>query len=125
MNYDELRRMANEGINFFSDSAEGSGFCVLIKGGGVEMVNGVEVVTPHQTFTIQGLIRDVNARDVNGDTIRAEDKRGIFSAYVPIEKGNWIVVDGVKYEVVNPRAIRPQLSVVAYRPILRQVAAYG
>lgn len=125
MNYAALQKLAKDGIGFFADPMLGGGECTLIRGGGVTMVNGVEVVQPEEVLTIQGVIRDIQARDVNGDTIRADDKRGIFTFEEYINKGNWIVVDGVKYEVVDPRPIKPSGTVVAYRPILRRVALYG
>lgn len=125
MNYDAVRKLAKDGIDFFADPMLGGGECTLIRGGGVKMVNGVEVVQPQETFVIRGVIRDVHSRDVNGDTIRAEDKRGIFTYQEVIDKGNWMLIEGVKYEVVDPRPIKPCGAVVAYRPILRRVAVYG
>lgn len=125
MNYDEMRKMATEGIEFFNDDAY-SGVHYLIRGGGVIMAGGEEVQLEEERIAIKGVIRDIKARDVDGETIRAGDKRGIFTYEVEILKGHWIVdMSEIRYEVVDPRPIRPSGRTIAYRPILRRVAIYG
>lgn len=123
MNYDEIRAMASSGIDYFSD---GDGeFVLIISAGGIKIVNGKEVKTPEVRGVAKGLVRDVNDRDINGESILAGDKRGIFNADQPISKGMRIIVDDEHYVVVNARAIKPTGTVVAYRPIIRRIAVNG
>lgn len=124
MQYSEIQKLASEGILSFTEIPLG-GDCILITGGGVIMAGGQEVELDEVQTPIRGVIRDINARDVNGDTIRAGDRRGIFTHDVPMDKGNWILSEGVRYEVADARPIKPAGTVVAYRPILRRVAIHG
>lgn len=119
MNYNEILYHATAGINFFSDD---SGEFTLFIPGGIRIVNGTEVRHPDVTATLKGVVRDFSARDIDGEMIVAGDKRGIFTADVPIEKGNRVIVDGEHYTVTDPRAIKPTGTVIAYRPVLRRVA---
>lgn len=123
MNYGQIEAITRSGINFFSDSA---GVYTMSTGAGyVEVIDGVEVEIPAQEFQIKGLIRDINSRDVDGEFIQFGDKRGIFTAEIPMKQGYQITVDGEVYTIVNPRPVKPTGTVVGYRPVLRKVAMYG
>lgn len=123
MDYASIRAMASQGVAFFSDGDGENDFKIIINGGGVTIgPDGSEIHNPPQEAYLSGLVRDVNIRDVNGDSIKAGDKRGIFNADVPIDFGMVIYVDDEAYTVVNPRPIKPTGTVVAYRPILRRIA---
>lgn len=123
MDYEQIRAMAAQGISFFSDADGENAYKIITSGGGVVIGDdGLEVTLPEQTAYLSGLVRDINIRDINGDSIKAGDKRGIFNADIPIDFGMVIYVDGEAYTVVNPRPIKPTGTVVAYRPILRRIA---
>lgn len=123
MNYSEIQAMASAGIDFFSD---GDGeFVIIISGGGVKIVNGKEVTVQEQRGMVKGLVRDVQDREINGESILVGDKRGIFNAAQEITKGMRIIVDDEYYTVTNARPIKPTGTVVAYRPILRRIAVSG
>ncbi|QIN98161.1 ribonucleoside-triphosphate reductase [Salmonella phage slyngel] len=123
MNYNEIARMATEGINFFSD---GNGeFKCITQRGSVEIIGGEEVEKPEISVMIKGLIRSPKLREVDGDTIRVTDKLGIFSNKVEIKNGYHIDVDGELYVVVEARPIRQTNVTVAYRPILRRISVHG
>lgn len=111
------------GINIFSDS-DGT-FTMETGRGGVEIIDGVEVPASGGVAVINGLVREIKTRDIDGEYIQFGDKRGIFTSKVPILQGYKIVVDGETYVVVDPRPVKPTGTVVAYRPILRRVATYG
>lgn len=122
MDYNEIQSLIGEGIAFMSD---GDGFFDVKRGGGVKIENGKEVSTPVERFRVYGLCREVAFRDIDGDTIRAGDKRGIFNVEHDIMTGDVITIDGEAFRVVNPRPVRPTGTTVAYRPILRRVATVG
>lgn len=122
MNYNEIYHLASSGIEFFSDD---DGEFVLVVPGSVSIVDGVEVVQPEARATINGCIREFKSRDIDGEMILAGDKRGIFNADVPIRKGMRVIVDGEAYNVVDPRAIKPTGTVIAYRPVLRRISVHG
>lgn len=124
MRYSEIQKLASEGIMSFTELPIG-GTCILITGGGAVMAGGMEAILDEVRTPIRGVIRDINAREFNGDTIRAGDRRGIFTHDVEIKRGHWIESEGIRYEVKDARPIKPAGTVVAYRPILRRVAAYG
>lgn len=123
MNYDEIRKRATAGIQFFSD--ENGDFEIIISGGGVKIVNGKEVTVQEVRGIVRGFVRDVNDRDINGESILAGDKRGCFDYSQEVKKGMRIIVDDEWYTVVNARPIKPTGTVIAYRPILRRIAVSG
>lgn len=123
MNYNEIARMATEGINFFSD---GNGeFKCITQRGSVEIIGGEEVEKPEISVMIKGLIRSPKLREVDGETIRVTDKLGVFNNKVEIKNGYYINVDGELYVVVEARPIRQTNVTVAYRPILRRISVHG
>ena len=123
MNYNEIARMATEGINFFSD---GNGeFKCITQRGSVEIIGGKEVEKPEISVMIKGLIRSPKVREVDGETIRVTDKLGVFNNKVEIKNGYHIDVDGELYVVVEARPIRQTNVTVAYRPILRRISVHG
>ena len=123
MNYNEIARMATEGINFFSD---GNGeFKCITQRGSVEIIGGEEVEKPEISVMIKGLIRSPKVREVDGETIRVTDKLGVFNNKVEIKSGYHIDVDGELYVVVEARPIRQTNVTVAYRPILRRISVHG
>lgn len=123
MNYNEIARMATEGINFFSDS-NGEFKCITQRGS-VEIIGGEEVQKPEISLMIKGLIRSPKVREVDGETIRVTDKLGVFNNKVEIKNGYHIDVDGELYVVVEARPIRQTNVTVAYRPILRRISVHG
>lgn len=123
MNYNEIARMATEGINFFSDS-NGEFKCITQRGS-VEIIGGEEVEKPEISVMIKGLIRSPKLREVDGETIRVTDKLGVFNNKVEIKNGYHIDVDGELYVVVEARPIRQTNVTVAYRPILRRISVHG
>lgn len=123
MNYKEIRRLASDGIAFFSDG-DGT-FKMIVSGGGVEIIGGVEVEKPEVSKTIKGLVRSPRVREVDGETIRVTDKLGVFNADVEIKNGYMVEIDGERYVVTEARPIRQTSTTVAYRPILRRVAVHG
>lgn len=123
MNYNEIARMATEGINFFSDS-NGEFKCITQRGS-VEIIGGKEVEKPEISVMIKGLIRSPKVREVDGETIRVTDKLGVFNNKVEIKNGYHIDVDGELYVVVEARPIRQTNVTVAYRPILRRISVHG
>lgn len=123
MNYNEIARMATEGINFFSD---GNGeFKCITQRGSVEIIGGEEVEKPEISVMIKGLIRSPKVREIDGETIRVTDKLGVFNNKVEIKNGFHIDVDGELYVVVEARPIRQTNITVAYRPILRRISVHG
>ena len=123
MNYNEIARMATEGINFFSD---GNGeFKCITQRGSVEIIGGEEVEKPEISVMIKGLIRSPKVREVDGETIRVTDKLGVFNNKAEIKNGYHIDVDGELYVVVEARPIRQTNVTVAYRPILRRISVHG
>lgn len=123
MNYKEIRRLASDGIAFFSDG-DGEFKCIT-QSGGVDIIGGEEVERPETFTTIKGLVRSPRAREVDGEAIRVTDKLGVFNADVEIKNGYMIEIDGERYVVTESRPIRQTSTTIAYRPILRRVAVHG
>ncbi|QJT70538.1 UNVERIFIED_ASMBLY: ribonucleoside-triphosphate reductase [Shigella phage 2019SD1] len=85
MNYNEIARMATEGINFFSD---GNGeFKCITQRGSVEIIGGEEVEKPEISVMIKGLIRSPKFREVDGETIRVTDKLGVLTTSLKLRTG--------------------------------------
>lgn len=123
MNYKEIRRLASNGIAFFSDG-DGEFKCIT-QAGGVDIIGGEEVERPETSTTIKGLVRSPRAREVDGEAIRVTDKLGVFNADVEIKNGYMVEIDGERYVVTESRPIRQTSTTIAYRPILRRVAVHG
>lgn len=123
MNYNEIARMATEGINFFSDG--NCEFKCITQRGSVEIIGGEEVEKTEISVMIKGLIRSPKFREVDGETIRVTDKLGVFNNKFEIKNGYHIDVDGELYVVVEARPIRQTNVTVAYRPILRRISVHG
>ncbi|EHT0126484.1 hypothetical protein [Salmonella phage F115] len=123
MNYEQIRSMASDGINFFSD---GTGeFDCITQPGSVEIVGGIEVEKPEIKVKIKGLVRAPRTREVDGEVIRVTDKLGVFNADVELKNGYQIDIDGERYVMVETRPIRPTSITVAYRPIMRRISVHG
>lgn len=123
MNYENIRSMASDGIDFFSD---GTGeFDCVTQPGSVEIVGGVEAEKPEIKVKIKGFVRAPRAREVDGEAIRVTDKLGVFNADVELKNGYHIYIDGERYVMVETRPIRSTSVTVAYRPIMRRVAVHG
>ena len=123
MNYADIEAINRAGVNFFSDA--GGVYSMSTGVGYVDVVNGVEIDVPAETFQIKGLVREIKNRDIDGEFIQFGDKRGVFTAEVEIKQGYQITVDGEVFVVTDPRPVKPTSIVVGYRPILRRVATYG
>lgn len=123
MNYSDLAAEATAEILFFSD--ENGTFECITQAGGVSIVNGVEVERPEVRENITGFIRNPRRHEVNGDTIRATDKLGVFTNDVNLEQGYSVFIDGEKYTIVDPRPVRQTATTLAYRPVMRRVAVNG
>lgn len=123
IDYSSIQAQASAGINFFLGGK--STPYKLITPGGLSIVNGEEVMSPETSQDVLGVIRDVTSRDIDGESILAGDKKGIFDHKVAFSKGMLIDIDGERFTVVDPRVIKPGDAVVAYRPILRRVSVYG
>lgn len=123
MNYKEIRRLASNGIAFFSDG-DGEFKCIT-QAGGVDIIGGEEVERPETSTTIKGLVRSPRVREVDGEIIRVTDKLGVFNANVEIKNGYMVEIDGERYVVTESRPIRQTSTTIAYRPILRRVAVHG
>ena len=125
IDYNEIQRLTNQGINAFSGNDE-VGFDIIITGGGVQMVDGEEVEVPEVRGKVFGAVRAISYHMIDGESIRLGDKRAFFSNVTPIENGMIIILEGQHWRVVDNRPVNPtQSHVIAYRPILRKVAAHG
>lgn len=123
VNYNDVARMATSGINFFR-GGNGEFNCVA-NFSGASMVDGVEIHEPKQEFKIRGFVRSPKTREVDGESIMATDKLGVFDNSQKLEKGYTVTIDGQKYVIIEPRPIRQTNVTVAYRPIMRRISVHG
>lgn len=124
INYAEVQRLTDQGIEAYSD---GGSFEMIVSGAGVEIGDdGSEIKVPEVRATIYGGVRAISYRYIDGESIKAGDKRAFFSNATPIENGMIIIIEGKHWRVVDNRPVNPsQTHVIAYRPILRKVGASG
>lgn len=125
INYDEIQRLTDQGIDSFS--GDNGGFDVIVSGGGVDIdSNGNEIVKPEVKKKVYGAVRAISYRYIDGESIKFGDKRAFFSNVTPLENGMIVIIDGERWRIVDTRPVNPtQNHVIAYRPILRKVSAYG
>lgn len=124
INYAEIQNLTDQGINAFA--GDGGEFDVILTGGGVRIGDdGKEVVVPPQMGKVHGAVRAISYRYIDGENIRFGDKRAFFSNVTPLENGMIVIIDGEHWRIVDTRPVNPtQTHVIAYRPILRKVAAH-
>lgn len=123
LNYNDVARAATSGINFFRGGT-GEFDCESTEGG-TSIIDGVEFHEEKKKFKVRGFVRSPKLREVDGEIIIATDKIGVFDNSVEIANGYNIIIDGMRYTVIEARPIRQVDVTVAYRPILRRVAIHG
>lgn len=124
IDYNEIQRLTNHGIDAFAGSS--GDFEIILSGGGVDIVDGEEVEIEEVRGIVHGAVRAISFHHINGESIIMGDKRGFFSNATPIENGMIIILNDEHWRVVNNRPVDPtQSHVIAYRPVLRKVAAHG
>lgn len=125
INYAEIQRLTNQGIDAFSGGA--GDFDVILSGGGVEVNDlGQEVVKPPKMGKVHGAVRAISIKQIDGESIKLGDKRAFFSNVTPLENGMIVILGGEHWRIVDTRPVDPtQTHVIAYRPILRKVATHG
>lgn len=125
MNYKSIAKKAAAGIKFFSDPSAGGSNRKMFIPSEIEYIDGYEVLKPESEFDVTGIVRQAKVKDIDGESIMKGDYLGVFNADVEIKSGYFIVIDGQRFAVSDPRPIRPSGVTVAYRPILRMVAING
>lgn len=125
MNYKAIAKKAASGIKFFSDPAAGGGNRKMFIPAEIEYIDGYEVLKPEREFDVVGVVRQAKVKDIDGESIMKGDYLGVFNADTEIKSGYFIVIDGQRFAVADPRPIRPSGVTVAYRPVLRMVAING
>lgn len=94
----------------------------IVRGGGVRMVGGVEIVQAETVHSVTGFTRRPKAHEVDGERIIATDLLGNFTNEVEIKSGDLMEIRGERYTVTDARPILQTSTVVSYRPILRRIA---
>lgn len=96
-----------------------------MRGGGIEIVNGIEQVKEDETFEIQGVRFSYGARQMQypselGETlIQAGDVKMMAVSDSEIKTGDFVLMDDKKWRVVAPNPFKPTDVVIYYELQLR------
>ncbi|WP_338658694.1 hypothetical protein [Yersinia intermedia] len=113
INYPRMRMNATR---FFTEN--GTTY-QLTRGGGVELVGGVEVDTPLEIHTITSIKSSYEPGEIDGTLIQNGDVKMSATADVEIRIGDLIMVDGKKHRVIKPNPVKPAALLICYKPQLR------
>lgn len=91
----------------------------LTRGGGVELVGGVEIDIPLETHTIISVKSSYEPGEIDGTLIQNGDVKMSATADVEIRIGDLIMVDGKKHRVIKPNPVNPAALLICYKPQLR------
>lgn len=91
----------------------------LSRGGGVELIGGIEVDIPLEAHTIIGVISSYSPSEIDGTLIQNGDVKMSATADIEIRIGDLIMVDGKKHRVIKPNPVKPAALLICYKPQLR------
>lgn len=92
-----------------------------VRPGGVERVDGEEVISPPAEFTITGVLVSYKPAQIDGKNILTGDQQLTATAAIPVHVGDIVVIDGQQCRVVNPWPVKPAVLVLCYKLQLRGV----
>lgn len=91
----------------------------MIRGGGVENVDGVEIEVPEKPLSVTGVKVDYAPKEIDGTNILSGDIRLVVTAEQDVQIGDRIEVDGIMYRVQKPNPVKPADVIIVYKPQLR------
>lgn len=111
--YEALKKRANPIIARF-------GMPVMVsRPGGVDRVNGEEIVIPPTTFTIIGLREDYKPKEIDGTRVLNGDTKFLCQAVQAMKVGDVVTINNLDYRVVNTNPLSPASTVLLYQLQLR------
>lgn len=97
----------------------------VVRGGGVEIVNGIEQTKEDETFEIKGVRFSYGPRqtqypsELTSSLIQAGDVKLMCTADSEIKVGDFVIMNGQKWRVVSPNPFQPADIVIYYELQLR------
>lgn len=82
----------------------------VVRGGGVEVVNGIEQTKEEKTFEVKGVRFSYGPRQVQSPS-------ELTSSLIQI--GDFVIMDGKKWRVVAPNPLQPTDVIIYYELQLR------
>lgn len=113
INYPRMRATATRLIT------ENGTTYALTRGGGVEVIGGVEVEIPPETLTITAVKSDYVPSEIDGTLILNGDVKMSATADIEIRIGDRILIDGKSHRVIKPNPVKPASLLLCYKPQLR------
>nr|DAZ53633.1 MAG TPA: Head Tail Attachment [Caudoviricetes sp.] len=80
---------------------------------------GKEVTTPAVTATVTGVITEYSSREIDGSLIATGDKKLAATFETEVRIDDRIEIDGKKWRVVQPNAVKPADVLISYNIQLR------
>ncbi|VEJ54627.1 hypothetical protein [Pragia fontium] len=91
----------------------------LTRGGGVEVIGGVEVDIQPETHIITAIKSDYASGEIDGTLVLNGDVKMSATAEVEIRIGDLILIDGKSHRVIKPNPVKPASLLLCYKPQLR------
>lgn len=91
----------------------------LSRPGGVNRVDGVEIIIPPVTATISGVLLDYKPKEIDGTRVIAGDSKFVATSEVVVKVGDNIDILGKKYRVEAPNPLQPNGLLLMYELQLR------
>lgn len=92
-----------------------------VRPGGVDRVDGEEIIRPPVEFTLTGVLVSYKPAQIDGKNILTGDQQLTVTAALPVTVGDIVVIDGNQCRVVNPWPDKPASTVLCYKLQLRGV----
>lgn len=87
--------------------------------GGIDRVNGEQVIIPATSFEIIGLRDDYQPKEIDGTRIINGDTKFICQAKEEMRVGDIVNINNIDHRVVNTNPIAPAATVMLYQLQLR------
>lgn len=87
--------------------------------GGVDRVDGVQVVIPATSFAIIGLRDDYQPKEIDGTRIINGDTKFICQAKEVMRVGDIVSINNIDHRVINTNPISPAATIMLYQLQLR------
>lgn len=113
INFKSLQKTATQLIGANGMKAD------LSRPGGINRVDGVEIIVPPLTATITGVLLDYKPKEIDGTRIIAGDSKFVATSNVVVKIGDSINILGKKYRVEAPNPLQPNGLLLMYELQLR------
>ncbi|AWK13636.1 hypothetical protein SK355_09500 [Candidatus Fukatsuia symbiotica] len=91
----------------------------LQRGGGVQVIKGVEVAVPRENHRLTGVITRYTTGEIDGTLIQQGDIKMFATAETEIRQGDHLLIEGKAHRVIQVTPVKPATLLLCYQLQLR------